>query len=208
MTSKPMHIICADLEGVFVPEIWINVAQQTGIEELRLTTRDIADYDVLMKRRISILYENGLKLKDVIAVIESMDPLEGAVEFLDWLRCRTQVIILSDTFVQFAGPLMKKLGWPTLFCHTLSVDDEGFIADYNLRHENNKKAAVISLKQLNFEVIGLGDSYNDIDMLKASDMGILFHPPENVTKEFPEFPVSRSYNDLKRMIEDVLVFTY
>ncbi|MBW1698919.1 MAG: bifunctional phosphoserine phosphatase/homoserine phosphotransferase ThrH [Deltaproteobacteria bacterium] len=203
-----MHIICADLEGVFVPEIWINVAQQTGIEELRLTTRDIADYDVLMKRRISILYENGLKLKDVIAVIESMDPLEGAVEFLDWLRCRTQVIILSDTFVQFAGPLMKKLGWPTLFCHTLSVDDEGFIADYNLRHENNKKAAVISLKQLNFEVIGLGDSYNDIDMLKASDMGILFHPPENVTKEFPEFPVSRSYNDLKRMIEDVLVFTY
>ena len=208
MTSKPMHIICADLEGVFVPEIWINVAQQTGIEELRLTTRDIADYDVLMKRRISILYENGLKLKDVIAVIESMDPLEGAVEFLDWLRCRTQVIILSDTFIQFAGPLMKKLGWPTLFCHTLSVDDEGFISDYNLRHENNKKAVVISLKQLNFEVIGLGDSYNDIDMLKASDMGILFHPPENVTKEFPEFPVSRSYNGLKRMIGDVLVFTY
>lgn len=208
MTDKPMHIVCADLEGVFVPEIWINVAEKTGIKELRLTTRDISDYNVLMKRRISILHENGVKLNDIKTVIETMDPLDGAVGFIDWLRSLTQVIVLSDTFVQFAGPLMKKLGWPTLFCHTLSVDADGFIADYHLRHESNKKTTVTLLKHLNYKVIGMGDSYNDIDMLKASDMGILFDPPDSVKEAFPEFRVFQNYDDMKQMIQDVLAFTY
>ena len=199
-----MHIVCADLEGVFVPEVWINVAEKTGIEELRLTTRDIADYDVLMKRRIAILHENGLKLRDITRVIETMNPLEGAVEFIEWLRSFTQIIVLSDTFVQFAGPLMKKLGWPTLFCHSLTVDAEGFITGYNLRQENSKKKAVVSLKQLNFDIIALGDSYNDIDMLKAADIGILFHPPDNVKNEYPEFHVSCSYDELKTGIGKLL----
>ncbi len=203
-----MHIVCADLEGVFVPEIWINVAERTGIEELRLTTRDISDYDVLMKKRLGILKTNNLKLHDITAVIDTMEPLEGALEFINWLRSVTQIIILSDTFVQFAGPLMRKLGWPTLFCHTLSIDSDGYIIGYNLRQQESKRGAVEALKNLNFKVIAMGDSYNDITMLKAADKGILFHPPDNVKDEFPEFQVSIGYDTLKTLISDTLVATY
>jgi phosphoserine/homoserine phosphotransferase len=199
-----MHIVCSDLEGVFIPEIWINVAEKTGIRELRLTTRDISDYDVLMKRRISILHENGLKLKDIQEVIETMDPLEGALKFLDWLRERTQIIIVSDTFVQFAGPLMKKLGWPTLFCHSLSVGTDGSVTGYHLRQRNSKQKTVVSLKDLNYEIIAIGDSYNDIDMLKEAETGILFAPPENVKNEFPELPVAYNYDELKDVIQGLL----
>ena len=203
-----MHIVCADLEGVFVPEIWINVAERTGIEELRLTTRDISDYDVLMKKRIGILKTNNLKLNDITEVIDTMEPLKGALEFINWLRSVTQIIILSDTFVQFAGPLMRKLGWPTLFCHTLSIDSDGYIIGYNLRQQESKRGAVEALKNLNFKVIAVGDSYNDITMLKAADKGILFHPPDNVKDEFPEFQVSFGYDSLKTIISDTLVATY
>ena len=203
-----MHIVCADLEGVFVPEIWINVAERTGIEELRLTTRDISDYDVLMKKRLGILKTNNLKLHDITEVIDTMEPLEGALEFINWLRSVTQIIILSDTFVQFAGPLMRKLGWPTLFCHTLSIDSDGYIVGYNLRQQESKRGAVEALKNLNFKVIAMGDSYNDITMLKAADKGILFHPPDTVKEEFPEFQVSFGYDTLKTIISDTLVATY
>ena len=199
-----MHIVCSDLEGVFVPEIWINVAEKTGIEELRLTTRDISDYDVLMKRRLAILDENNLKIDDIKAVIATMNPLEGAVEFLNWLRSRTQIIVVSDTFDQFARPLMEKLGWPTLFCHTLSIAPDGFITDYVLRQQDAKRKAVISLKNLNYRTIGMGDSYNDITMLKEADSGILFNPPDNVKNEYPEFPVTFSYENLKSIIENIL----
>ena len=199
-----MNIVCSDLEGVFVPEIWINVAEKTGIEELRLTTRDISDYDVLMKRRLAILDENDLKIDDIKAVIGTMNPLEGAVEFLNWLRSHTQIIVVSDTFDQFARPLMEKLGWPTLFCHTLSIAPDGFITDYVLRQKDAKREAIISLKSLNYNTIAMGDSYNDITMLKEADNGILFNPPENVKNEYPEFPVTFSYEELKTIIEDIL----
>jgi len=195
-----MHIVCCDLEGVFVPEIWINVAAKTGIEELRLTTRDISDYDVLMKRRLKILDREQLKITDIQNVIAGLDPLEGAVEFLDWLRSVTQVIIVSDTFVQFAGPLMKKLGSPTLFCNTLTIGAGGAVEGYNLRQKDGKKKAVIALKSLNYAVAAVGDSYNDIAMLKEADRGILFRPPVNVVTEFPEFPVTHKYGELKELI--------
>ena len=195
-----MDIICSDLEGVFVPEIWINVAQKTGIEELKLTTRDISDYDVLMKRRIAILDEHGLKIKDITDVIETMEPLEGAVEFLDWIRARTQIIIVSDTYTQFAGPLMNKLGRPTLFCHTLSIDVDGTVKGYNLRQQEGKKKTVAALQSLDYRVIAFGDSYNDIGMLKQADTAALFKPPENVIDEFPEFPVTTTYAELKAFL--------
>ncbi len=192
------------MEGIFTPEIWINVAEKTGIEELRLTTRDISDYDVLMKNRISILDKNGLKLSDIQAVIATMNPLEGAVEFLEWLRSIIQVIIVSDTFVEFAGPLLEKLGWPTLFCHTLAVDDNGSIVGYNLRQKNGKKKTASALKYLDYKVIAIGDSYNDIDMLKEADTGILFSPPDNVKNEFPEFKETHTYEKLKTVIQKIL----
>jgi phosphoserine/homoserine phosphotransferase len=199
-----MNIVCSDLEGVFVPEIWINVAEKTGIEELRLTTRDISDYDVLMKRRLAILDENHLKIDDIKAVIATMNPLDGALEFLNWLRSCIQIIVVSDTFEQFARPLMEKLGWPTLFCHTLSIESDGLITDYVLRQKDAKREAVISLKNLNYKTIALGDSYNDITMLKEADNGILFNPPDNVKNEFPEFPVTFEYEELKNIIEKIL----
>lgn len=199
-----MHIVCSDLEGVFVPEIWINVALKTGIEELKLTTRDISDYDVLMRKRLSILADHKLKLQDITAVIATMDPLEGAVEFLDWLRPQTQIIVVSDTFTQFAGPLMKKLGWPTLFCHSLEVAADGTITGYRLRQPDSKRRAAQSLRQLNFKIIGMGDSYNDINLLKEADTGILFRPPENVVREFPQFPVTHDYAELKPLIQEAL----
>jgi len=195
-----MHIVCCDLEGVFVPEIWINVAERTGIEELRLTTRDISDYDVLMKRRLKILDREHLKITDIQNVIAGLDPLEGAVEFIDWLRSVTQVIIVSDTFVQFAGPLMKKLGSPTLFCNILTIGAGGVVEGYNLRQKDGKKKAVIALKSLDYRVIAVGDSYNDIAMLKEADRGILFRPPVNVITEFPELPVTYEYGEIKELI--------
>jgi phosphoserine / homoserine phosphotransferase len=196
-----MHIVCSDLEGVFVPEIWINVAKRTGIEELKLTTRDISDYDVLMKRRLNILRENRLKLKDIQDVIEKMDPMPGALEFLKWLRSQTQVIIVSDTFLQFAGPLMKKLGYPTLFCHTLEISENNSVIGYKLRQSEGKKKTVQALRSLKYNIIALGDSYNDINMLKEADMGILFRPPQNVIDEFPELPVTTDYGQVKQILE-------
>ncbi len=199
-----MYLVCSDLEGVFVPEIWIHVAEKTGIEALRLTTRDIADYNELMQKRLSILDQHNIKLSDITRVVDEMEPLPGALDFLNWLRERSQVIIVSDTYVQFAGPLMRQLGWPTLFCHTLSVAPDGTISDYHLRQEDGKRKAVEAMQGLNFHVIAMGDSYNDITMLKASDAGILFRPPENVVEEFPIFPVAREYADLKSLIEQVM----
>ena len=199
-----MYIVCSDLEGVFIPEIWINVAEKTGIAELRLTTRDISDYDVLMKKRLQILKENHLKLSDIQAVINTMNPLEGALEFLDWLRSITQVIVVSDTFKEFAGPMMKKLGRPTLFCHSLTIDADGMIASYDLRQQRAKEITTLAMKSLNYQIIAMGDSYNDIAMLKAADRGILFRPPENVIREFPEFPVTHDYDSLKGLIQAIL----
>ena len=199
-----MHIVCTDLEGVFTPEIWINVAEKTGIDALRLTTRDIPDYDVLMKKRLAILDEHNLKLSDITEVIEKMQPLEGADMFLNWLRAQTQVIVVSDTYVEFAKPLMEKLGWPTLFCHHLTIGPQGNILDYNLRQKDSKFRAVQALKGLNFKVLSIGDSYNDITMLKEADHGFLFRPPENVRQEFPQFPVSYSYAELQATLEPVL----
>ncbi|MBA3027412.1 MAG: bifunctional phosphoserine phosphatase/homoserine phosphotransferase ThrH [Desulfobacteraceae bacterium] len=199
-----MHIVCSDLEGVFIPEIWINVAKKTGIEELKLTTRDIPDYDVLMTRRLLILKEHHLKIKDITDVIAFMDPLPGALEFLDWLRSITQVIVVSDTFVQFAGPMMEKLGRPTLFCHSLVIEPDGTISGYKLRQPDGKKKTAAALKSLNYKIIAVGDSYNDITMLKEADKGILFRPPENVIADHPDLPVTTEYNQIKEMIENFL----
>jgi phosphoserine / homoserine phosphotransferase len=199
-----MDIVCSDLEGIFTPEIWINFAEITGIEELRLTTRDISDYDVLMKRRLAILDENNLKLDDIQAVIAKMEPLEGALEFLDWLRSLMQVIIVSDTYVEFAGPLMEKLGQPTLFCNTLTVAADGSIGGYNLRQPDGKKKVALALKTLNYRVIAVGDSYNDITMLKAADHAILYCPPANVKKEYTEFPTVLNYAQLKNQLLKII----
>ncbi|MFO7964947.1 MAG: bifunctional phosphoserine phosphatase/homoserine phosphotransferase ThrH [Desulfobacterales bacterium] len=199
-----MHLVCSDLEGIFVPEIWIEVSKKTGIEELRLTTRDIPDYDVLMKRRIDILNQNSLRIQDITTVIDGMHPLDGADDFLNWLRTRTPIIIVSDTFDQFAGPLMSKLGHPTLFCNTLVIEPDGRISGYRLRRQDGKKETVSALKSLNFKIIAIGDSYNDITMLKAADNGFLFRPPENVIAEFPELPVTREYDQIKEFIGKIL----
>ena len=199
-----MHIVCSDLEGIFTPEIWINVAEKTGIEALKLTTRDVPDYDVLMNKRLAILEANSLKLKDITDVIETMDPLEGALDFLNWLREITQVIIVSDTYEEFAKPLMAKLGWPTLFCHHLTVDSDGSIETYNLRQRDSKYKTVSALKALNYHVLSIGDSYNDITMLNEAHYGFLFRPPDNVKQEFPQFPVSYSYEDLRQQIGPIL----
>jgi phosphoserine / homoserine phosphotransferase len=199
-----MHIVCTDLEGIYVPEIWINVAERTGIEELKLTTRDISDYDVLMRKRLGILDEKGLKLADITSVIATMEPLAGAIEFLDWLRSCVPVIVVSDTFTQFAGPLMEKLGMPALFCNTLTLTEDGFVKDYVLRQNDGKRHVASALRGLNYQVIAVGDSYNDISMLKESDTGILYNPPENVEAEFPEFPVTRGYGELKAIIQKTI----
>lgn len=199
-----MHIVCTDLEGVLVPEIWIHVAHSTGIEELRLTTRDISDYDVLMRKRLGLLDIHGLKLKDITAVIERMDPLDGAVAFLDWLRAATQVIIVSDTYLEFAKPLMAKLGWPTLFCNSLSIDATGAIADYHLRQPDGKRHVVRALQHLNFTVTAMGDSYNDISMLKTAQHALLFRPPDTIRAEYPDFKVAYDYSAVRREIETIL----
>jgi phosphoserine/homoserine phosphotransferase len=197
---KKLRITCLDLEGVLVPEIWVHVAERTGIDSLRRTTRDEPDYDVLMRGRLEILGREGIRLPDIEAVIAEMGPMPGAREFLDWLRERMQVVILSDTFYPFAGPLMRQLGWPTLFCHQLEVDDAGRIIDYALRMPDQKRAAVEAFRKLAFQVIAAGDSYNDTSMLGAAHAGILFRPPENVVAEFPQFPVTRDYGELREAI--------
>ncbi len=191
-----MKMACLDLEGVLVPEIWINVAERTGVDALRATTRDIPDYDQLMQQRLRILDENGLKLADIQQVIAGMGPLPGAKQFLDHLRHRFQVLILSDTFYDFAAPLMKQLGHPTLLCHRLEVDGDGRVADYHLRMPDQKREAVRALHRLNFKVIAAGDSYNDTSMLSEADAGILFRPPQNVIDEFPRFPVTTDFDEL------------
>ena len=190
-------IACLDLEGVLLPEIWIEFAKQTGIESLKLTTRDIPNYDELMSERINILSQNNLKLKDIEDVIYTLKPLEGANEFLKWLKTEFQVIILSDTFYQFSKPLMKQLDFPTLFCHNIITNDAGIITGYKLRQKNGKAEAVRALQGLNFDVIAAGDSYNDIGMLKQADIGILFNPPKSVINEFPQFNVTKNYNEFK-----------
>ena len=194
-------IVCLDLEGVLVPEIWINVAETTGIEALRITTRDEPDYDKLMRQRIAILETHGLRLRDIQSVIGRMGPLEGAQEFLAWLRGEHQVIILSDTFYEFAAPLMAQLGNPTLFCNALIVDGDDRVRDYRIRLQDGKRKAVMALKLLNLDVIAAGDSYNDTTMLAEADAGILFRPPDNVVREFPQFPVTRTYAELRAAIE-------
>jgi phosphoserine/homoserine phosphotransferase len=192
-----LEIACLDLEGVLVPEIWIGFAEKTGIDELRATTRDIPDYDVLMKQRLRILDEHKLGLDDIQEVIASMAPLPGARGFLDWLREHFQVVILSDTFYEFSLPLMAQLGYPTLFCHRLEADSEGRIIDYSIRLQDHKRKSVIAFHQLNYRVIAAGDSYNDTTMLGEADVGILFKAPDNVIQEFPQFPAVVEYDELK-----------
>lgn len=198
------HMLCSDLEGVFVPEIWINVAEKTGIEELRLTTRDISDYNVLMDKRLSILDAHGLTLNDIQAVIAEIEPLPGALEFLDAIRAEHQIIIVSDTFLEFAGPLMEKLRRPTLFCNCLQVADTGRITGYELRQENGKKKTTRALQDLNYRVIAFGDSYNDISMLQTADNAFLFRPPENVVREFPQIAVAYEYDELAALIRQAV----
>ena len=198
-----VNLVCLDLEGVLVPEVWIGVAETFGIESLRATTRDIPDYDVLMRQRLRILAEHKLKLADIQAVIGAMRPLEGAFEFLSRLRKKCPVLILSDTFDDFAKPLMQQLAWPTLFCHQLEVDEAGFIVGYRLRMSDHKQAAVKALRELRFHVTAVGDSYNDISMLSGAAAGILFRAPDNVIAEFPQFPVMQDYNALAAAIEAI-----
>jgi phosphoserine/homoserine phosphotransferase len=197
-----MQVVCLDLEGVLVPEIWIEVAERSGIPELARTTRDEPDYDRLMRGRLAILRRHGLGLPDIEEVIAAMGPLPGAREFLDALRDRYQTIILSDTFYEFAKPLMRQLGQPTLFCHSLVVDAAGMLADYRLRMPDQKREAVRRLKELNFSVVAAGDSYNDTAMLGEARRGILFRPPENVARDFPQFALTRSYDELRRAIDE------
>ena len=196
-----MRIVCLDLEGVLVPEIWISFAERTGIPEFRRTTRDEPNYDTLMKFRLGLLAEHGLGLPDIQKVICAMGPLPGAREFLDKLREDCEVIILSDTFYEFAHPLMRQLAWPTLFCHSLETDAAGRVVDYHLRMPEQKREAVKRFREMNFTVVAAGDSYNDTAMLGEANAGILFHPPENVIREFPQYPVTRSYAELRSAID-------
>ncbi len=199
-----MYVVCLDLEGVLVPEIWINVALKTGIEELKLTTRDISDYDVLMKKRIAILEEHNLKLKDIQDVIDSINPLEGAIEFINKLREETQLVILSDTFRQFAKPLMKKLSWPTIFCNDLIVDSKDRITGYKLRQKDGKKFAVKGFHSMGLKVAASGDSYNDLSMIKEAEGGVLFCPPEQIVIDNPDIPVAGNYKELYKYISDII----
>jgi phosphoserine/homoserine phosphotransferase len=193
-------IACLDLEGVLLPEIWIKFAENSGIDELKITTRDIPDYSELMRARLGILKNHNLKINDIQDVIKTLEPLEGAKEFLLWLKSEFQVIILSDTFYEFSGPLMKQLEYPTLFCHQLVIDEEGSIVDFHLRQDDQKTKAVKALQGLNFKVISAGDSYNDIGMLQQADSGILFCPPESVIKKFPQYPIANNYKDFRALL--------
>jgi len=192
-----VEMACLDLEGVLVPEIWIAFAERTGIDELRATTRDIPDYDVLMKQRLGLLDQHNLKMDDIQAVIAELEPLPGAIEFVDWLRERFQVVILSDTFYEFSQPLMRQLRWPTLLCHRLITDDAGRVVDYKLRQKDPKRASVQAFHSLNYRVIAAGDSYNDTTMLGEADVGFLIHAPQNVIAEFPQFQALNTLEELK-----------
>jgi len=197
-----MDLVCLDLEGVLIPEIWIAFAEKTGIDALRATTRDIPDYDVLMQQRLRILQEHKLKLKDIQEVIQTLAPMAGAKAFLDDLRANYQVIILSDTFYEFAQPMMQQLAWPTLFCHRLVVDAADTVTGYELRQKDPKRASVRSLHALNYKIFAAGDSYNDTTMLSEADEGFLFRAPPNVIEEFPQFRVTEDYTELRRFIDE------
>lgn len=199
-----MNIVCLDLEGVLVPEIWVAFAEETGIPELKKTTRDEPDYDKLMKWRLGILKEHGLGLKEIQETIAKIDPMPGAKEFLDELRSMTQVIIISDTFTQFAAPLMKKLGWPTIFCNSLEVAESGEITGYRMRVENSKYSTVKALQSIGFETIASGDSHNDLGMIKASKAGFLFKSTEQIKKDNPELPAYETYEELMEAIKKAL----
>ena len=196
-----MIVVCLDLEGVLAPEMWIEFASRVGIDELKLTTRDEPDYDKLMRRRLQILERNGLRLADIQRVVESLGPLPGARAFLEALRARYQVVILSDTYYEFVQPIMRQLDWPTLFCHHLDTDAAGRIVGYRLRMKDQKRAAVAAFRTLNFGTIAAGDSYNDTSMLQAADVGVFFRPPPNVAEQFPQFPVAMGYDALRAAID-------
>ncbi len=196
-----MNIVCLDLEGVLIPEIWIAFAEKTGIEALKRTTRDEPCYDTLMRYRLDILDREGFKLSDIESVIDTLEPLPGAKEFVDWVTAQTRLVILSDTFSQFAGPLMAKLGNPTLFCHELLIDNNDRIADYKLRLPDHNRKAVAAFKALNFETFAAGDSYNDLTMIDEADHRSLFCPPERLTSERPELPVANNHAELRAIIE-------
>ncbi len=195
-----MHIVCCDLEGVWVPEVWTNVAKKTGIEALKFTTRDIKDYDELMTYRLKILDEHNLKLKDIQEVIGSLKPLEGAMEMINWLKSVTRLVVVSDTFAEFADPLMKQLDYPTLFCHSLEVDETDRIIDYKLRQKDPKRQVVKALKSLEYTTIAFGDSYNDVTMLEEADKAFLYKPPQNVIDDYPQFPVAVNYKEMKNLL--------
>jgi phosphoserine / homoserine phosphotransferase len=194
--DRKMSIFCSDVEGVWIPEVWLNVALKTGIEGLRLTTRDVSDYGVLMRGRIELLRRNNLTLRDIQEVISTIDPLPGAVEALNLIRAKSQIVMVSDTFTEFATPLMKKLGWPMLFCNYLDIDGNGFVVNYRLRQPDQKREVVMALKTLRYNVTAFGDSYNDISMLREADRGILFHPPQRVIDEYPQFEVVMNHAEL------------
>jgi len=199
-----MYILCSDLEGVLVPEVWINVARWTGIDELKLTTRDISDYNALMKRRLEILKLHGITINDIQKVISLLELMPGALDFVNWLHGRVQMVVVSDTFREFADPLLEKMGWPVLFCHHLTIDKEGNITDFNLRQNEAKKRVVEALQNLNFKVIAIGDSYNDIKMLRKAELGVLYKPPQNVIDDNKDLTVVNSYLGLKKIISDKL----
>ncbi len=195
-----MHVVCSDLEGVWVPEVWINVAEKTGIDKLKYTTRDIKDYDELMQYRLKILSENNLKISDIQRVISTIEPFDGALEMIRWLKKVTRLIVVSDTFVEFADPLIEKLERPTLFCHNLNIDKEGNIRSYQLRQKDPKRMVVKALKSINYKVIAFGDSFNDVSMLEEADEPILFRPPQNVIDDYPCFPLVHEYDELKKLL--------
>jgi len=199
-----MHIVCSDLEGVWVPEVWINVAKRTGIEALKLTTRDIKDYDELMHYRLKILDEKNLRLKDIQEVIATIKPLDGAMDMINWIKSVSRFIVVSDTFVEFADPLMHQLEYPTLFCHSLEVDEENRIIGYKLRQKDPKRMVIKALQSMNYEVIAFGDSYNDISMLQQADKAFLYRPPQNVAGDYPEFPVITDYVEMKTILTQMM----
>lgn len=199
-----MYIVCCDLEGVLVPEVWINVARWTGIDELKLTTRDISDYNALMTRRLEILKHHGITINDIQKVISLLELMPGAIDFINWLHGKSQFIVVSDTFREFADPLLDKMGWPVLFCHHLTIDREGNITNFNLRQDDAKRRVVESMQSLNYKVIAIGDSYNDITMLRQAQLGILYKPPQNVINDNSDLQVVNSYTQIKNLISGMI----
>ena len=199
-----MYIVCCDLEGVLVPEVWINVSRWTGIDELKLTTRDINDYNALMIRRLEILHQHGITINDIQKVISLLELMPGAMDFINWLHGRTQLIVVSDTFREFADPLLEKIGWPFLFCHHLTIDKDGNITNFHLRQPEAKMKVVEAFQNLKYQVIAIGDSYNDVTMLRKAELGVLFKPPQNVINDNPDLKVVNSYNQLKNIVSDLI----